>query len=482
MESDKTISCVICVEAIDLDQESFYEYLGKTICSMCFECLTGGNYKKKSKVQDPQPCVIPRNPSISYNTKEMCNGHQKKYKFYCDSCKLSLCIFCLPLHSEHGFSELETKAKSLLTNLHTIEHLTRYTKSLSECNSNDLDNLLESVLKIFEKIQSRSCSSIIHLLSHQIPQFFTILCQINPDLQGLSLSESQKMIDEGRDLMKEPKKFNWIHWCEWNDRGIHILNLNTMQKSSISLPSPLPFYCKSASLPYQQIFVCGGRAQSNSPGLKSAFIVHLNEKNRVEKVQDMEVGRSNHAVIYFDGFVYVLAGCNELNQYTNKCERLSVPELKWERITSCPEVLDTCSVTSLSESKFLFMTGGRINSQSLTNSVQKLDTVSLVWTKLLIKIPFETSVHGTCFLNSKELLIFSGQDKKSEAVSLSAILNIETGESVILEEKMPKGGCVVNECIEFRSKIYFFIFQGFCSRFLQSFSTESKTWNLEDLN
>jgi hypothetical protein len=425
--------------------------------------------------------VIPKDPSLKNNQKETCNGHQKRHKFYCDECKLSLCLNCLPTHSHHGFSHLESKAKSLISDLHTLEHLTRFLKSSEDSNNTNFDEILDSILFTFEKIQNKSASSVIHFLSLQVPVFFLKIQELSPEFSSLDLLECKKMIEEGREMMKESKKLDWMHWVEWNDRSIHLLNLNTMKKHSILVSSVIPFFCKSASLPYQQIFICGGRLESASPGLKSAFIVHLAEDCRVERLPDMEVGRSNHCVIYFKNFVYVLVGCNELNQYTNKCERLKIPDLKWERIASCPEVVDTCSVTALDNSNFLFMTGGRLNSQSLTSSIHRFDVVSNFWKKLSVKIPIETSVHGSCFLNSQELLIFAGQDKNSNPLFESAVVNIETGEAQVSEVKMTRGGCIVNECRTWRNKVFFFVFQGFCSRILQSFEISTKSWVLEDL-
>lgn len=481
MEEDRQIKCVTCSAKVDLVNEEYYEYLGKTICIICFESLTGGNNMKKPLIDAPQDCQIPKNPDLQDNVKEVCNGHQKAYKFYCDHCQVSLCIFCIPNHSLHGFSELETKAKSLLSDLHTLEHLTRYTLSLFDNNQPSLDLLLDSILNTFNKVNSRSASSIINFLSIRVKDLFLELQNHNSDLVGLSLAECQKLIKEGRDMMKEPKAFNWVHWCEWNDQSLHLLNLNTMKKTCVLLGQKFHFYCKSASLPYNQVFVCGGRVQSSSPSLKSAFIVYLNEEFRIEKLPDMGVGRSNHCVIYFKGYVYVLAGCNELNQYTNKCERLKIPELKWETITSCPECVDTGSVAGIEDSNFLYLTGGRVNSQALTLDIQKYNVLENFWTCTGLKLPFETSVHGSIFLNNKEILIFAGQNKDSEMVSKSCIINIETGKSETLDN-LAKGGCVVNECLKFREKIYFFVFQGFCSRYLQSFDLKTKQWKLEDLN
>ena len=481
MEEDRQIRCVTCSVLIDVLSEEYYEYIGKKICIACFESLTGGNNMKKPLIDAPQECQIPVNPGLQNNTKEVCNGHQKTYKFYCDYCQVCLCILCLPSHSLHGYSELVTKAKCLLSYLYTLEHLTRYTLSLFDNNQPALDSLLDLILNTYNKVNSRSASSIINFLSIQTNDLFIELQDHNPDLVGLSLSECEKLIKEGRDLMKEPKALNWVHWCEWNDQSLHLLNFNTMKETSILLSQKNFYYCRSASLPYNQVFVCGGRVESNSPSLRSAFIVHLNEESRIEKLQDMEIGRSNHCVIYFKGYVYVLAGCNNLNQYTNKCERLKIPELKWESITSCPENVDTASATGLEDSNFLYMTGGRINSLALTLDIQKYSILENSWTTTGLKLPFETSVHGSIFLNNKEILIFAGQNKNSELISKSCIFNIETGKSETLDN-LAKGGCIVNECSRFREKIYFFVFQGFCSRFLQSFNLKTKEWKLEDLS
>lgn len=481
MEVDRQIKCVTCFGLIDVFEQEYYEYIGKKICVACFESITGGNNMKTPSISTPQECQIPKIPDLHNNIKETCNSHQKTYKFYCDYCLVCLCVSCLPTHSTHGYSDILSKAKSLLSDLHTLEHLTRYTLAILEGNQSSLETLLESILNSHNLVNSRSASSIISFLSIQNKDLFAQLINFNPDFLGLTLPECQVLIKDGRDLMKEPKTLNWTHWCEWNERSLHLLNLNTMRKTTVLLNQTLPFYCRSASLPYNQVFVCGGRVANNTQGLKSAFLIHLNEDSRIEKLNDMEVGRSNHCVIYFKGYVYVLAGCNELNQYTNKCERLKIPELKWEKITPCPDCVDTASVAALEESNFLFLSGGRNSSTALSTEIQKYNILENSWINLSIKLPYETSVHGSIFVSNKELLILAGQDKNADPISKAFIINIESGELNNLSV-MSKGGCIVNECLNFGGKIFFLIFQGFCSRILETFTINSQEWKLEDLN
>lgn len=477
-----TLPCVMCKQDIPLKDADYYDYLGKKICTVCYESLSGGNYTKQPPIKEEIQCQVPKIIQLVEHIKETCNAHQKHYKYYCDSCSLSLCLFCLPQHSFHGFSDLGQKAKELVEKLHTIEHCARYSLNYFEDKVGELNEIVQNSLDLYEKVMSRTNSSIVSFLSVELEILFERLKRVNSDLLGLDLDECKKMIENGRDSIKELKLRNYMHWCEWNDRCIHVLDLESMVRVSYPLPNNMvfPLFCRSISLPHKQILVCGGRKESTTPGLNSAFIVHLEENCRVEWIENMKIGRSNHYMLRFKDYIYIIGGCDHLNQFTNKCEKLKISTLKWEPMTSCNQIRDTCSAIGLEDQNCLYVFGGRIKNNEVSATVEKYEIKNDCWVKLAFRIPLMSSVNGVALVSPKKILIFAGQDFESKPMKKSYLLDLEKGKAEETEEMTSKGGCVVNEVAIFRSRVYAFMFQGFTSKSLESWDMSTKMWRIEE--
>ena len=206
-----TIPCFMCSEIILLNEVDYYNYLGKLICKSCYESLSGGNYAKSPPVKEEIVCLIPKNIQLSDNTREICNAHQKKYQFFCNSCNLSLCLFCLPQHCSHGFSDLNLKSKEVLGHLYTLEHFIRYSINYFEDKSEELSEMTQRIVELYKRAISKTNSSIMSYLPTELDYYFNKLKLINSDLIGLSLEECRKIIDYGRDSIKELKQKNYMH-------------------------------------------------------------------------------------------------------------------------------------------------------------------------------------------------------------------------------------------------------------------------------
>jgi hypothetical protein len=85
----------------------------------------------------------------------------------------------------------------------------------------------------------------------------------------------------------------------------------------------------------------------------------------------MRNGHSNHFACFVRGFVYVVAGCDEKNRFTNKCEKLNLYTLKWEPISSTNEIRDSISGTQAADLNSIFIAGGRIDNGCLARSMER---------------------------------------------------------------------------------------------------------------
>ena len=477
-----SLPCVMCNKLIPMREEDYYDFLGKKLCTTCYECLSGGNYSKDPPIKHEIICEVPKIRPPVESVKETCNAHQKQYKFFCDACGLSLCLFCLPQHSLHGFSDLSLKAKELVTRLYTLEHLARYSIAYFEDRSLELQEIIQIIIELYQNANNKSNSSILSFLPAELDRMHKRLQEINPDLLGLSIDECKQMIEHGRDSIKEPRLRNYMHWCEWNDKCVHVIDLESMVRSTYMLPNStiLPLFCRSVSLPHKQILVCGGRKESSTPGLHAAFIIHLEENCRIEKIDDMLIGRSNHYMLSFRGYVYIIGGCDHLNQFTNKCERLKISSLKWETITSCNQIRDTCSAIGIEEQNCIYVFGGRIANNAISPTIEKYDISQDCWVSVNIRLPIMSSVNGVALIAPRRVLMFAGQDFENKPMNKCFILDLDKGRSEELEDLSSRGGCIVNEVAIYRDRVYALIFQGFTSKSLESWSFDTKKWRIDE--
>ena len=122
-----------------------------------------------------------------------------------------------------------------------------------------------------------------------------------------------------------------MHWLEWGGDVIHYIDLRTLERSTYLMPPGVvnPLFSRSITLPENKIFLCGGRFDTNGKGLKHNFIIHPDESFSWERNPDMIFGHSNHFAGYCSNYIYVIAGCDEANNFTDKCEKFSLTKRTW---------------------------------------------------------------------------------------------------------------------------------------------------------
>ena len=243
-----------------------------------------------------------------------------------------------------------------------------------------------------------------------------------------------------------------------------------------------PFFCRSISLPHRQILVCGGRIESSSPGLNKAYILHIDEDCRIENIDEMTIGRSNHFLLVFINYVYVIGGCDHTNQFTNKCERLNLSTLKWEKITSCNEIRDTCSACGIEDQNCIYVFGGRVGNNEISKTFERFEVSRNSWVKINISLPVFSSVHGTAIVGNKQFLIFAGQDFENKPLKNACVFDLNKGKFEDIEPMASKGGCIVNEIVVYRNRVYCFLFQGFACRSLEFWDIENRKWRVDSVS
>jgi len=78
----------------------------------------------------------------------------------------------------------------------------------------------------------------------------------------------------------------------------------------IGLPDDLmvPLFSRSVILPNGYMFLCGGRTDANSDGLRDNWLVKPDNNWSWEANPPMIYGHSNHYIAYINNDIYVVAG------------------------------------------------------------------------------------------------------------------------------------------------------------------------------
>lgn len=275
----------------------------------------------------------------------------------------------------------------------------------------------------------------------------------------------------------------YMHWQEWSESYLHLTDLTTATRTSQPLPDykVFPYYCRAISIPYNRIFVCGGRDNPNSPGLRLCWILQLKPQLSLQLGPPMATGRSNHCMALCKDFLYILGGCDEKNAFTNQCERLNLKTYEWERIMSTNEIRDTAAGAGLPARNVLYICGGRIENTVTSNTFEKYEIGKDVWYHIPVKLPLGTSVHGVAHLPGEpdKLLVFAGQDAQGASLVKACIMNMGNGKAEREFEMPCKGGCVVNETKLVAGKVYMLLFHGYNTRSLESWDVANSEWKTE---
>lgn len=475
------LPCFICkVDRINPYKDSHQVYKGKPICDGCIELILHGNFQKKPVASSTVQTRIPPAIDIQLNHSELCNSHQKKQKIYCLFCKTGACWKCVPNHKGHKLKDTLKICQDLLLKLHQLEFSLVFTALSVHSIQEEAMKISNQVAEFYYDLAGSNYLALIR----QIPEFINEtrpkLNDLNPDFKGLELSESKESIENGRDSLKANPREELMHWTEWNSNTIYFKDLLTGVNTSHNLSLIVPFYSRSISIPHSQLLLCGGREDNNSLGMKSAWIIHLKEDLRVEKIQDMTVGRSNHNLIRYENYVYVIAGRDHRNKKTNRCERLDIKTLTWEAITSTNEIRDTTAGVAIPDQDALYIFGGSVSNNILSNTIEKYIVSLNIWRVIHLKLNHTTSVEGLCVIpgTRAQVLVFAGQDSEGKNQATVSIVDLEKATVEDLPDMKLKFGCVVNECKTFCGKIYAYIFEGYNSRSLLSWDSETRIWDM----
>ncbi|OMJ73918.1 hypothetical protein SteCoe_27300 [Stentor coeruleus] len=427
---------------------------------------------------DPRECYftgsIPSNLAIESGS---CLKHNKSFKLYCEKCSALLCSACVLQHNYHRISIISEKISQISKHFEDFEQCILI--SLRIKLKNYLENFYADFLNEFKRLQALNVKEFITQSQSSLEFYYTKFKEVDTDYQWIPLDCCRDVYKLGRSQVNESAYSQFLHYIEWKENILHVIDLNNIKSSTYTLPNNFlaPLYYRSILLPFKRIFICGGRMISAEPGLKKSYILQIANELKIQNLPDMKTGRSNHLVLYCNDTVYVIGGLDSSNTYTNSCEKYSLQTNTWTSICDLLKKKDALSGCSNPKENCLYTFGGR--NIDLFIDIEKYIISDDCWERLPVTLPFETCLNGACFMqNEKKVLIFAGQNMAADPLAVSCIVDLNNNTTEKMPEIPDKGGCIVDHPALFNEKIYCLVFKGFPSRKLFAWDIRANRWQV----
>jgi len=194
----------------------------------------------------------------------------------------------------------------------------------------------------------------------------------------------------------------------------------TEAKQLISEEFIFPKLCGFAVLPYQSVFLTGGKVR-NSLGVTDLAFMFSPEHGRITKVANMRNRRAAHICLYANKAVFALSGKTEGGN-TPECEIYSMKTGIWTDIAPVNISRRCASGTHFNGKIYVF---GGFHEQE-EDSIEAYSIDSNVWELLPSKLPIRLWKHSSCLIGGSEVLIFGGESTNREVNTQSVICNLET--------------------------------------------------------
>jgi hypothetical protein len=120
----------------------------------------------------------------------------------------------------------------------------------------------------------------------------------------------------------------------------------------------------------------------------------------------MKTARESHGSVYFEGFLYVIGGCNP--RYLAECERYDSSLNKWEDIAPMPQASSNHQTIVCEDTRRIHTLGGK-NDTGLLDLIQEFDLHSQTWRVLDVKLQFKSElIPSFTVKNQAEIFFIQG--------------------------------------------------------------------------
>lgn len=485
MEQAGVILCCLCEKtAINILTTPHHLFHERYICTSCVAALSSDEYllspPNPSSISSTLSNIYPH--TVSYAIK--CEEHCKKLKLQCAECNESVCYLCLENHTSHKLTSLKELVEIEYSRLRKADYILEFCLAGCRDKTGDLHKLKRELEAFLKSLENKEVVLVITDLNEFTEDLYSDLKDLNTDFTNFTLEDAYSYLTEDKKNTESVAYKDLFHWLEWGSTSIHLLNLRThsIQSKGLADDFTIPYYCRSVLIPDGRVFLCGGRDTPNDFGRRECWIMDL-ETFRPEIVSDMSIGRSNHWVLYYKGYVYVIGGCDNENHFTNACERYNIETNSWHAIASTNRVTDSVCAVVIEEQSCFYTFGGREDNGFLNDTIEKYYVEENRWELLKIRLPYKSHLCGAAILpgESSKILVFGGQNESSNYYNTSCIFDYK---EMTIEETEPMkndGGCIVNSPIILDNEIITSVFEGYYWRTYQRYDVSEKLWFRYDI-
>ena len=217
----------------------------------------------------------------------------------------------------------------------------------------------------------------------------------------------------------------YIHFFQHKSKNLHLLDLDLVEQENVcefervelNIDFKIPRWHRSLVTPFSEIYLTGGVDINNSEiKLKKSYVYDFNNKALIE-IDNMNFGRSGHAMIYLNGYIYTLGGFSDEREFTDKCERYNIRKNIWEIIASMKVKSNNPCACSF-RGKYIYKFGGKVDDNQLSNSIERYSPLIDKWNLIEFELPkeynyatdgFSILSSSACIqVNQNQIFVFGG--------------------------------------------------------------------------
>ena len=466
--------CCLCLTTtLHTVSDPHCEIHGKLVCLGCRDQLLAMPLPQ-SQLLLPAP-TSPIAIYLEATTFAVCPQHDLALAYVSDDCEEPACELCISDHPERAYQDLVPTTEARLRDLHIVEYLGRYVM-LQRLDGN-AEALVGEIVAFYETVKHKSPFETYLRLSHVIGSFWGRIQDLYPAFRGFTPLQAIASLP----LRQEQRQSSaQLHWAYWGSNSIYFLDIETRKSQKLPLGADfkIPLFSRTVLLADGNIFVCGGRTEASGMSLKTCWLLPHHSDSQITPLPDLLYGRSNHWALLHSSHIYVIAGCDQNNKFTNKCERFSLTTQTWQMIAGTNETRD--SVSAVADTRFdcIYTAGGRIDNGVLARSVERYDVGRNMWVLLGVRLPFAGSMLGVALLpgTGTRLLVFGGLTAANQATKRAVLVDINRETVLEIGEMKGDGGCIVDMPLVYGGSVYALVFSGIAARTWEKWSIEYEEW------
>lgn len=247
-----------------------------------------------------------------------------------------------------------------------------------------------------------------------------------------------------------------LHWCKWETDKVHYYDLNEKTEKSISISNLIiPAFSRSISIDQNNILLCGGSVNLPETNENTSKVYKIDLKTRFYlNLKSMETGRTDFCMTYLNGFYYALGGLDYNKKILTKCERYSLENNKWKKITflRSPRCAATC--VSVSENDCIYVIGGNYYNGKLNKNIEIYNAKINIWTIVKTNRSILGKHLGSCLLPDSKCIFIFGGSNLNECQKETYFYNYETNKITDTNPMTSNNNDVLNEPVIYGNEIY----------------------------